>query len=58
MSYQDSLLAQKLYDDENKYSGGWNFGPIERCQDSKWIMNYDTEFEHKCKLKLIKNQSS
>jgi len=34
------VLAQKIYNDQNKYSEGWNFGPNE--QDVKpvdWILN-------------------
>lgn len=35
------LLAQKLYEDENKYSGGWNFGPNQDDGKTvKWITQF------------------
>ena len=35
------MLAKKLNDDENKYSGGWNFGPIEKdAKTVKWITEF------------------
>ena len=34
------ILAQKLYNDQDKYSGGWNFGPNERDTKSvNWILD-------------------
>jgi CDP-glucose 4,6-dehydratase len=34
------LLAQKLYDNYEEYSGGWNFGPIEEdVKPVNWILD-------------------
>jgi len=34
------MLAQQLYENGNKFSGGWNFGPLESDSRSvKWVVN-------------------
>tara|TARA_X000000950_G_C13913216_1_gene659813 strand:+ start:4528 stop:5598 length:1071 start_codon:yes stop_codon:yes gene_type:complete len=35
------LLCEKLFRDDDRFSGGWNFGPIERdTKTVQWIVNY------------------
>jgi len=45
------LLAQKLYQDHGKYSGGWNFGPNDDdVKTVKWIVD---RLCHKWKVKVF-----
>ena len=52
------ILAQKLYKDQEKYAGGWNFGPND--QDAKsvdWILNKMTLKWPNSSWKLDKNSN-